>query len=92
MDILEFIKLFLIPVAVLVTGYQFKLQSDMSRRIKDLEAELITEEGVRVLIADKSEVLHLADKEQQARLDRLELYISKIDYKLDKIIDNLMTK
>ncbi len=90
MDLMEFIKLFLIPVAVFVTGYQFKQSGDLSKRIKHLEDESITEKDVRVLISDKNEVLHLADKEQQSRLDRLELYISKIDYKLDKIIDNLI--
>ncbi len=91
MDMTDIVKTFLVPGVALLVGYLFKLHGDLSKRIKDIENTSITEEGVRALIADKNEVLHLADREQQGRLDRLELYMSRIDDKLGRIIDNLMS-
>lgn len=90
MDFSDIIKYILVPCTMIIVGYLFKLHAEISHRLKTLESTCLCDTDVRTLIADKSEVLVLADKEQQARLDRLEIYITRIDYKLDKIIDTLL--
>ncbi len=85
MEWFDFLKYIGIPLAVLITGHQYKVLSELRKGLSDR----VTEERVRSIIHDKAEALHLADNNSQERLDRLEDRMSKIDDKLDKIMEIL---
>ncbi len=89
MDVFELLKLVFIPLALGMTGYQLHVDRSQNRKIEELMKDKVTEERVRSILNDKAEALHLADRNSQERLDRVEDRINKIDEKLDRILEML---
>ncbi len=72
-----------------MVGFVAWLIKGMHQRLDALETDGVTENRVRSIITDKAEALHLADLASSQRLDRVESRITRIDDKLDRVVEML---
>jgi hypothetical protein len=85
MDVIDIVKLIIVPIAIAITAHQYKILFELRQKV----TEKLGDREVRTIIDDKLDVLREVDGSLSDRIDEIENDLIRINVKLDRILELL---